>query len=246
MAGRRDAKATTLALLGLVCAGPALAQTSNCDSFRLELDNLEASGAVSLARIGKSSPRVNFIKVFQDGCPNTSKACQDRAYLVPGDEVVIVGSRDEFVCAGYASPKGQVRKGWLPRAALLPVQEPPAIQKRDWVGSWQSGPEQTIVLEPSPDQGKLKINGSATWGALDPERAKRGAFNIGELDAEAPVRGEYLSFGMGENGTLPFDEADGAGCRIQMRRLGPYLLAKDNDRCGGNNVTFTGIYRRQN
>lgn len=246
MVGRRNARAATLALVGLVCAGPSLAESPECYSFDLDLANLEASDAVSLARIGKGRPRVNFLNpaALQKPCPKTSRACEDKAYLVPGDEVVIMSSKDEFVCVGYTSPKGQVTKGWLPRASLTPVQNPPTVQVRDWIGTWNSGPEKMIVVEPGSDPSKLKIIGSATWGAQIPERAERGAINVGELDAEAPARGEYLSFA-DWNGSLPFDAADEGSCKIQMRRLGPYLLAKDNDRCGGNNVTFTGIYRRQ-
>jgi hypothetical protein len=29
-----------------------------------------------------------------------------------------------------------------------------------------------------------------------------------------------------------------------MHRDGPYLVVTDNYRCGGMNVTFTGLYRR--
>jgi hypothetical protein len=28
-----------------------------------------------------------------------------------------------------------------------------------------------------------------------------------------------------------------------MWRLGPYLVVADNGRCGGMNVSFTGVYR---
>jgi hypothetical protein len=31
-----------------------------------------------------------------------------------------------------------------------------------------------------------------------------------------------------------------------MQRLGPYLLVKDNNNCGGMNVSFTSVYRRAN
>jgi hypothetical protein len=74
---------------------------------------------------------------------------------------------------------------------------------------------------------------------------KRGAVNIGSLDGEAVAESGRLSFGMGENGALPYDKADAYDCRVQMRRMGSYLLVKDNNMCGGHNVTFTGIYRRR-
>lgn len=35
------------------------------------------------------------------------------------------------------------------------------------------------------------------------------------------------------------------GCAVMLERRGPYLLANDNARCGGNNVRFVGIYIRR-
>jgi len=246
MGGGSKTKAAGILLLGLVWTGPSFAESAGCFHFGYEIENLEAASAVSLARINDRSPRVNFVKreVIQKGCPSTSAACKDKAYLVPGDEVVISGSRGEFVCASYAGRTGALTEGWLPRDAISPVQEAPVERREGWIGQWRSGPEQTIVLEGGAAQNSLKIKGDATWGASDPGRVARGAVNVGELEGEAPLRGSALSFGMGENGTLPYTEADESDCRVQMRRLGPYLLVKDNNMCGGHNVTFTGIYRR--
>jgi hypothetical protein len=246
MAGRRKMKAAALVLLGVASAGPAFAESTGCFHFGYELKNLEADGAVSLGRINDLSPRVNFVKreVFQTGCPNTSEACKDKAYLVPGNEVIISGGSGDFVCASYVGLRGAVTDGWLPRSAVSLAREEPILVPGGWTGTWRSGPEQTIVIE-AGGQGRLKIKGDASWGASDPERVKRGAINIGSLEGEAAADGRNLSFGMGENGTLPFDKADEYDCRVQMRRLGSYLLVKDNNMCGGHNVTFTGIYRRR-
>lgn len=246
MPQRRNMRAAAIALLSFAWAGPSFAESGGCFHFGYELKDLDAESAVSLGRINDRSPRVNFVKreVLQKGCPNASAACRDKAYLVPGDEVVISGGSGDFVCASYAGRTGAVTEGWLPRAAVSLVREPPIEQPESWIGRWRSGPEQTIVIEAAAGQGRLKIKGDATWGAYDPGRVARGAVNIGQLDGEAPLRRAGLSFGMGENGTLPYDEADEADCRVQMRRLGPYLLVKDNGMCGGHNVTFTGIYRR--
>jgi hypothetical protein len=247
MARRDKVKPAVIVLLGVAWASPSFAESAGCFHFGYDLGNLASNGSVSLGRINNLSPRVNFVKreVFQKGCPNSSAACKDKAYLVPGDEVVISGSSGDFVCASYANRSGVVTDGWLPRAAISLMREKAVPLPGGWTGEWKSGPEQSIVIEAGGDQGKLKIKGDATWGASDPGRVARGAVNIGELDGEAAVRGASLSFGMGENGPLPYEEADEYDCRVQMRRLGPYLLVKDNNRCGGHNVTFTGVYRRQ-
>jgi hypothetical protein len=247
MARVRKTELAVIVLLGATWACPPVAASAGCFHFGYELENLNADGAVSFGRINNLSPRVHFVKreVFQKGCPNDSVACKDKAYLVLGDEVVISGGSGDFVCASYVSPKGAVKDGWLPRAAISPVQEPPVRQPEGWTGQWRSGPEQTIVIEAGAGQGRLKIKGDASWGASDPERMTRGAVNIGSLDGEGVAESGRLSFGMGENGTLPYDKADEYDCRVQMRRMGSYLLVKDNNMCGGHNVTFTGIYRRR-
>jgi len=245
MAGGRKSRAAALGLLGVFWAGSAFAQDTGCFSFGYGIDDLEAGGFI-LGRVNALSPRVNFVKrdVLQKGCPASNAACRDKAYLVPGDEVVIIGGQDEFVCAVYADRKGHVTDGWLPRAALTVVQEKPSFPPEEWLGTWRSGPEQEIRIARG-SKTSMKIKGDATWGASDPGRVARGAVNIGEIEGEASPEGNTLSFGIGEDGTLAFHEADDADCKVQMKRLGAYLLVKDNNMCGGANVTFTGVYRRQ-
>jgi hypothetical protein len=246
MAGGRKIKAAACAFLGVVWSAPSLAEDGECRSFGVEFRDLYRASTLSLARIGDRSPRVNFIKRedIREGCPSKAPACRDKAYLVPGNEIVISGAKDAFVCATYVSPKGRVSDGWLPRSAVIPVQSPSPIETRDWLGKWRSGPEQEIVIGAGSSSDGLTIKGDATWGGSDPERVKRGAFNIGELEGEAAATGADLSFDMGEGGTLSYEEADEADCKVQMRRLGSYLLVRDNNLCGGMNVSFTGIYRR--
>jgi hypothetical protein len=239
-------RAAAFVLLGIIGAGPALAQGAEC-SFYFGVENLDADDAVALGRINKLAPRTNFVKSadIQKGCPNASAACRDKAYLVPGDEVVVIGSGDAFVCASYTGAKGQDTEGFLPRAAVTLVQNPPPAPLDGWIGQWRGSPEQEIVIAKGAGPDSLKVTGDATYGALDPERVKRGAVNLGSLDGEAALRGGNLSFAMGENGSVAFDKGEEYDCKVRLRRLGPYLLVKDNTMCGGMNVTFTGIYRRR-
>jgi hypothetical protein len=246
MVGKRRANVAALVTLGVLWAASSVAEGAECFSYGYEDPGRSVNGPLALGRVNNQSPRVNFVKssYVQASCPSKSASCQDKAYLVPGDEVVIIGAKDDFLCIGFVNRKGRVSNGWFPRSSVTPVQERATIRSSDWVGQWRSDSEQTIVIEPSPQGSKLKIRGDATWGAFDPERVKRGAVNIGTLEGEVAADSETLSFGMGEDGTLPYENADEYDCKIQMQRLGPYLLANDNGMCGGHNVTFTGIYRR--
>lgn len=245
MVRTRLGKATALAALCVLWAGPSFAEGTLCLSYGYEDPGRTVNGPIVLGRVNDLSGRVHFLKnpllKTDAACPNTSAACREKAYLVPGNEVVVIGTKGDFVCASYTSQQGRITDGWLPRSAVTIVQDSPP---EDWVGQWQSGPEQAVAIKQADKTGVLSIKGDATWGASDPERVKRGAVHVGSLEGEMKPEGADLAFGMGENGTLPFDQADEADCKVQMQRLGPYLLVKDNNNCGGMNVSFTGVYRR--
>jgi len=236
------ARAATLVVLW---AGPCFAEGTDCNYY--EGQDSSINGPLALGRVNNQSPRVNFLKssILKAGCPNMGAACQNKAFLIPGDEVVMIGTEGDFVCASYADKQGRVTDGWLPRSAITIMQDRPAATIKDWTGRWQSGSERIVVIRQAGKAGMLSIKGDATWGASDPERVRRGAINIGSLEGETQAEGATLSFGMGKYGTVPFEQADDeGGCKVWMQRLGPYLLVRDNNHCGGMNVSFTSVYRR--
>ena len=61
--------------------------------------------------------------------------------------------------------------------------------------------------------------------------------NEGSFSAQAP-----LAAGQKE---LVFKEGDDeSSCVVKLHRRGPYLVASDNNNCGGLNVSFGGIYTK--
>jgi hypothetical protein len=100
------------------------------------------------------------------------------------------------------------------------------------------------VLKAAGDQ--VKIAGTATYGASDPARVKRGAVNEGELDDSGKPRGQTLAIGYDPEryGFPPPDDAAPDGCAAQLQLYGRYLMVRDNNKCGGMNVSFTGLYVR--
>jgi xylose isomerase len=69
----------------------------------------------------------------------------------------------------------------------------------------------------------------------DPDRVKRGAVHVGALGTQGVPKGDRLNV----------VDTDGYPCRVRMRLLLPYLIVADNGACGGMNVSFSGVYRRQ-
>jgi hypothetical protein len=229
-------------LLSAIVATTAHAEAGDCNGFQ----NLEAKTTISLGVVNAGMSRVNFIKSAsaQKTCPNSSHECRDKGYLVPGDQVIVSSIESGFACVDYINAKGLGRAGWLPRSAISLLPER-ASGPEGWAGQWTGGPEQMISIEKGSRAGEIKIGGEASYGSLDPERARRGAVNIGEIDAVVKPSGASLAFTMGDNAALPYDKGDTYDCRVRMRLLDPFLLVEDNGNCGGMNVSFSGAYRRR-
>jgi len=208
------------------------------------------AGVTPTLAIVKPGDRARFVKGGeQAGCPNASAACAGRAFVVGGDAVVVSTTAGDYACATFTGlgPKAISTSGFLPRAQLgAPSTEAP-VNATTWAGEWRSGDEQTITIRRKPD-GRMTIEGDATWGGHDPERVKRGAINAGNLGAEGTIADGVAAFTIDGDGTIKPIElklpADSDACRAKLWRLGPYLVAADNLGCGGMNVTFTGVYRK--
>lgn len=238
--------AASLAVAVLWC-GSALAEGELCYGVPV----LAARDIVPKLAIVAPAGRLHFVKGGeQAGCPGASAACVMGAFVVGGDAVVVSTTSGDYACVTFTgpAPKAVSTSGFLPRAQLgAPTSEPPVNVSAAWTGEWRSGDEQTITIKPKGD-GRIAIEGEATWGGHDPERVKRGGVNAGEIEAEVSIADGAASFAMDDDGnTRPFDlklPDDRDVCRVKLWRLGPYLVAQDNVRCGGMNVTFTGVYRK--
>lgn len=143
------------------------------------------------------------------------------------------------ICALFVSPRGAITTGRVRSSALQPAPQP-TITADEWTGSWK-GTEQEIKIKRSGQQ--LSLVGTATWGAFDPARVARGGVNVGDFTAMVPFGGAELAFTDSQSSTLPYAEGDPGSCRLRLSRRGPYLVVTDNQQCGGQNVTFTGVYR---
>ena len=196
------------------------------------------------ASVRPGPARVHFVEiaVLRPGCPSAKAACRTAAYLLPSDVVLAGHTEGAFTCAGFRAATGRSTTiGWLPTAALAPL--PPSRVAVGWAGRWTAR-EQGLTITPAANGG-LAVSGEATWGMGDPERVRRGSVHTGAVEGVARPSGGVLAFTEGEGRTLPHDAPDdGYSCRIRMVRREPYLLVRDNNRCGGVNVSFSGFYRR--
>ncbi|ONG52603.1 hypothetical protein BKE38_14160 [Pseudoroseomonas deserti] len=223
------------ALLAVLGARPALAQGQDhgCWGIRPGDEALEA------ATVGPAAPRLFF------RARPTGAAEPGRAFLMPGDVVVVSRRQGGFACASYLNDRRRLTAGWLPAAALQPLAPPTTAPLEAWQASWYGTQAYEQEIDISAEGSTLRIGGSASWGSDDPARVERGGVNIGSLEAEVRPSGARLGFSSdGGERTRAYDEGGPETCRVRMLLLGPYLVVQDNLRCGGMNVTFSGLYRR--
>jgi len=217
-------RALLAAFACLAFAGPA-ASAEECDSY-----GFEGSASYQAAKVRKGVAKARFMD---------STGAAQAAYLVPGDEVVVLARSGDLSCAVYVSRKFDETIGWLKSSVLVEVKPSKA-----WKGTFQRdqlGSE--AVLKPLKD-GRVDVSVSAYW-AMSLEAARNGGINEGGLGGEVkPV-----------NGVIHIDAvpAENNNCEADLRLMGSrYLLIEDNrDRlgddiltCAGHNVTFTGLYVR--
>jgi hypothetical protein len=226
------AAAMLASLVGAAHAGPAGCELSK----------------VAPARVTTKEPRLHFVAGAGErtpGCPSAASACRLRAFVMPGDEVLVDLTDAAYVCAFFKSQGGTETRGWLPRASLELVAPAPA-PARQWDGNWQRDREARIVIKSHGDE--VEVSGSAMWGSYDSERVRRGGVHVGALSGTGRPRGQTLAIGYDPDRSSfrPAQDQPPEDCAAKLDLYGRYLVVEDNRGCGGLNVSFTGTYVRVN
>lgn len=218
-------------LLALCCAAAAARAQDGGNPANWCRNGAFASDAKTfgLARVkGAKGARVYFYGE-EEGCPGPAAKCRQKAYVVPGDEVITSRTFGDWVCVWYQPARGRETVGWLAAESLAAVASAESAPLASWLGTWGFY-DNEVRLSRGSGAGTLSVAGEATWVGVNP-----GNVHTGELEGEAAPAGGVLTLG----GTEEFD------CRATLRLVGPYLLVSDNKQCGGVNVTFDGVYRRK-
>lgn len=215
------------ALAALVLPAVAHAQSAEELDARMCRNGLFAAyGPFQLARVTGEGRA--FFLADTDGCPEAS-SCQlpRQPFVVAGDTVVVSRLRTGHVCAYYPNDAGGTA-GYLPldRLEFVPVRSPTFAN--GWIGIWNDGASADVAIGMSRD-GPW-VDGSAVWlGAVLASGDQ--VIHDGEISGPLTVFGNRARF-------------DDGVCTVDFTLLGDYLLADDNRRCGGMNVSFVGVYTR--
>jgi hypothetical protein len=223
--------ALVLAACSFLPATPAFAQAEQSDEYMCRNGAFpDENKQYRLAKVkGAAGDKVHFYGDSHKRCP-AGEGCRLQSYVVPNDEVIVSRTYGTFACSWFQPRKGSETVGWIEtdRLAWTEVNRQPA--EREWLGEWRGWDNNYIRISKAREGGALTIVGHATWATGAPNE------HSGELDYSAKPSGDRLSFSDGDH------END---CRVAMQLVGKYLVVKDNVRCGGVNVSFSGIYLKR-
>jgi hypothetical protein len=183
---------------------------------------------LGLARVSTAG-KVRFTTDDYPECPSKAPRCLGKAYLVQGDMVLTGHSYGGYICAFFPNHLGG-SAGWIPTGDLtrLPSQPSPPLQA--WAGEWRQGDDRIHL---SVKGAALVATGEAYWPSKDPDpKLVPGGPHDGEMGGTARPSGASVIFADDD-------------CHVELHLVGPYLVAADNNQCGGMNVRFDGVYRRK-
>jgi len=174
---------------------------------------------------GTASGRVHFF-ARKLACRAGAICAHRRADYLVDDDVVFAGPADRgFRCVAYGTRAGELVAGFLATEHLEPVTPERTLDAEFLIGEWRRDAASRIRIAGAGLAG-LRADGAGVWKG--PNTINEGGF-----------RAEFRP------GIDPVAILRDDGCAVAIERRGPYLLANDNARCGGNNVRFVGIYSRR-
>jgi hypothetical protein len=147
--------------------------------------------------------------------------------LKPGDPLVVNRTEGDWTCGYLVARKGSAQ-GWVRSGDIRLIAFDPNPPLDAWLGEWRQGKNHISML-PSKTAGKLALEGEAYWIGTNHNE------HSGEISGEASPVGNQLRYSEGE----------GEGCKVDFALWGKYLLANDNNMCGGLNVRFWGVWKHE-
>ncbi|UPQ82733.1 hypothetical protein M0M42_20520 [Pseudomonas knackmussii] len=181
--------------------------------------------------VASAGERVHF-RDDAAGCPD-APSCQQKAYLVEGDTLLVGNQADGWACVWYFAEKREF-VGWLP-ANNIDIEASHTPTADDWIGRWVpiAGGNSIVIARPSSGDA-LAVEGEAIWqGGLN--SAGERVVHLGAFGGKGQPAGDLLKIAEGD------DDYD---CRVTLQYVAGNLVVTDNSHCGGMNVRFDDVYRK--
>lgn len=206
-------------------------------------DPINLTGDISYAIVRDGVEQLHFIapqSAERPNCPSLDAACKLTSFVVPGDQVLITGFLgNSLACTRYISPDGKMTSGVLDTSALGNTNVFELLDTPNIVGEWRRDNTASIEIQ-RYDGLFLVIHGEA---ALPPPSTRTGTIEgPAFIGGVGDVAGYSTRHYAGDKLPTAASEANDDACNVRFRSTGYYLLVDDNDRCGGQGVSFTGVY----
>lgn len=162
-----------------------------------------------------------------DACPSQNTAqCPTKRKLQANTTVVVSKKLGDFYCV---YDPHSASSGWVHTQSLA-IEPQKDVGLADWLGQWSDGFNTINITQ---QEKKLRVDGEAVWYGAMLESGEQ-VVHVGELG--------FL--GLPEGRRLQHSEDDEYDCAAELIRVGAFMVARDNGRCGGLNVSFSGVYSR--
>lgn len=221
--------ATGIALTAALVASLARSATIEPYSCRNGLFSSEQDELRQAAVAGDKAEKLIF---YQDvaGCPEGGEKCKSKAYVLPGDEMIVNKVRGDWAC-GWFNGKKHETVGWVDARRLQFLREDEVRDLNRWAGKWKF---YSNVIEISTAENKLHVKGSADWNG-GKNSAGVPVVHTGDIEGEITPQNGWARLVM---------DAGPYSCQANFTLLGRYLVVTDNSNCGGVNVRFDGVYTK--
>jgi hypothetical protein len=193
-------------------------------------------GQVQSAKvIAEASERI-YLRDDYKGCPGLD-SCITKSYLVSGDRVLIGNAEAGWSCIWYFG-KEREYVGWIPSDHLATYDGARIPLIAEWLGKWKPiAGDDSIEISLDSQDGTLFVKGLATWhGGSDFHG--NDVVHEGAFEGTAEPNGPRLTVIQG-------DEKYKYYCKVELQLVSDSLIASDNGICGGVNVRFDNVYRKQ-
>jgi hypothetical protein len=211
--------------LGLTAAGSACAdQTASCyeNSFPEQIHDFRA------AKLTGKSLLIDGFQAPADCANSNAKSCRNTA-LRRGTAIIISFSYTDFFCAYIP---GINKGGWIKTDVVRQASQR-LFANSTWLGTW-SDYNDHLKIRSAPG-GKVHVSGDAIWYGNIVDSTGYRSEHYGQVNFSAHPK----------NGVLKLVPEDQYDCGIELIHVGDFLIARDNQNCGGSNVSFTGVYTRK-
>ncbi len=195
-----------------------------------------------------TAPKLNFIGA--DGK-------KSRSYVVEGDEVLTFKNELNQTCVVYLSEKNAKMSYGLVDETMLRVIQAQDLPLKAIFGHWTNGLAE-VKISPAATADKVSVLAAAVFKQYHSETDDTAEYTgeiIGSngLPLEVQRTGNKFGFTQGDADSIgnkiigdyrPVSSRkpdDGCAAKFELVS-NRYLYVEDNQRCGGLNISFTGLY----